>query len=337
MSFPSVTVVIPTLQAGSLLEDCIWSVMRQTRSDFRIVVVDNSGQGLVRQMKDLPPSVEIIENPENQGYGGAINQAWRATDTPFVAALNDDTVVCPEWLGELLAAMDTDARIGMCASQVRLAGQGVLDSAGMLLSSDGSSKQRGHRRPPSEFETPGPALLPSGSAAIYRRTMLEELGGFDDTFFLYCEETDLGLRAIWAGWKCVYAPGAIVDHCYSATSGRVSPLKAYFVERNRIFVLLKNFPGTMLWRAPFAAVERYFWHLVSLLTGSGAAHGFREGGNSPWELVFIVLRAHASLLKHGFRLLRQRRAIRKSARIQPEEFCKIAAQHFISPRQVAAL
>lgn len=329
--------VIPTLQAGPLLEDCIWSVVRQTRSDFRIIVVDNSGQGLVRQMKGLPPSVEILENPVNLGYGGAINQAWRTTATPFVAALNDDTVVSPEWLESLISAMEADERIGMAASQVRLADQGVLDSAGMLLSSDGSSKQCGHRRPPAEFDQPGPALLPSGSAAMYRRKMLQELGGFDDAFFLYCEETDLGLRATWAGWTCVYVPSAVVEHRYSATSGRVSPLKAYFVERNRIFVLLKTFPLSMLWRAPFASVERYFWHLMYMLSGSGAAHGFREGGNSPWQLVFIVLRAHACLLKHGPRLLRQRRAIRKSARIQPEEFCRITAQHFISPRQVAAL
>jgi GT2 family glycosyltransferase len=337
LSFPSVTVVIPTLQAGPLLEDCIWSVVRQTRSDFRIIVVDNSGQGLVRQMKGLPPGVEIIENPANLGYGGAINQAWRAAQTPFIAALNDDAVVCPDWLQSLLSAMEADERTGMAASQVRLADPQLLDSAGMLLCPDGSSKQRGHRRPPAEFEAPGPALLPSGSAAMYRRAMLEELGGFDDTFFLYCEETDLGLRATWAGWKCVYVPSAIVEHRYSATSGRVSPLKAYFVERNRIFVLLKNFPASMLWKAPFAAVERYFWHLVYLMSGSGAAHGFRQGGNSPWQLVFIVLRAHACLLKHGPRLLRQRRAIRRSARIQPREFRQIVAQHSISPRQVAAL
>ncbi|MCS7025818.1 MAG: glycosyltransferase family 2 protein [Bryobacteraceae bacterium] len=336
MSTPSVTVVIPTLRAGPLLEDCIWSVMRQTRSDFRIVVVDNSGQRLVRQMKDLPPSVELIENPQNVGYGAAINQAWRATDTPFVAALNDDAVASPEWLQELILPMEKDQRIGMCASQILLAGKGVLDSAGMLLSSDGSSKQRGHGQPPSEFASGQAVLFPSGCAALYRRTMLEELDGFDESFFLYCEETDLGLRATWAGWKCAYAPGAVVEHRYSATAGASSPLKAYYVERNRLFVVIKNFPGTMLWRTPWAALERYFWHGVSIFTGAGAAHGFLQQGNSAWQLVFIVFRAHVSLLKHGPRLLRQRRQIRRFARICAEEFRQITQQHFISPRQVAA-
>ena len=86
-------------------------------------------------------------------------------------------------------------------------------------------------------------LLPSGSAALYRRAMLDEIGGFDDDFFLYCEDTDLGLRARWAGWKCLYVPGAVVEHHYSHSAGRASPLKAYYVERNRLFVLVKNFPA----------------------------------------------------------------------------------------------
>ena len=73
--------------------------------------------------------------------------------------------------------------------------------------------------------------------------MLEEIGGFDDDFFLYCEDTDLGLRARWAGWKCLYVPEAVVEHHYSHSAGRASPLKAYYVERNRLFVLVKNFPG----------------------------------------------------------------------------------------------
>ena len=87
------------------------------------------------------------------------------------------------------------------------------------------------------------ALLPSGSAALYRRKMLDEIGLFDETFFLYCEDTDLGLRARWAGWECVYVPGAVVEHRYSHSAGRASPLKAYYVERNRLYTAIKNLPS----------------------------------------------------------------------------------------------
>jgi hypothetical protein len=93
-----------------------------------------------------------------------------------------------------------------------MAGCGTLDSAGMLIAADGSSKQRGHGQDAAKFAAMTEALLPSGSAALYRRKMLDEIGLFDELFFLYCEDTDLGLRARWAGWECGYVPGAIVEH-----------------------------------------------------------------------------------------------------------------------------
>ena len=82
----------------------------------------------------------------------------------------------------------------------------MLDSAGMLIAADGSSKQRGHGEPPANIRAASDALFPSGSAALYRRKMLDEIGLFDERFFLYCEDTDLGLRARWAGWECAYVP-----------------------------------------------------------------------------------------------------------------------------------
>src|SRR6266853_1536338 len=94
-----------------------------------------------------------------------------------------------------------------------------------------------------------------------------ESGSFDETFFLYCEDTDLGLRAHWAGWKCIYAAGAIVDHMYSHSAGRASPMKAYLVERNRLYTIVKNFPLRLLWKAPWMTAARYFWHLLSMMGG----------------------------------------------------------------------
>jgi GT2 family glycosyltransferase len=167
--------------------------------------------------------------------------------------------------------------------------------------------------------------------------MLDQIGLFDDDFFLYCEDTDLGLRGRWAGWTCLYAPDAGVEHRYSQTAGADSWVKAYYVERNRLFVLLKNFPIRLLDRVPAASCSRYFWHLVSALTGRGSAARFREKNSNPAELAYIVIRAHLVLLKHGPRLLRQRWAIRRQARIGAREFEQLVAKHYISPREVAAL
>ena len=216
------------------------------------------------------------------------------------------------------------------------ASRNLLDSAGMLIAADASSKQRGHGEPPSSYDQPADVLLPSGSAALYRRAMLDQIGGFAEEFFLYCEDTDLGLRGRWAGWECRYAPGAIVEHRYSHTSGRVSALKAYLVERNRLFMAVRNLPLLNLLAVPAASAVRYAWHFWYLLAGRGAAAEF-AGGGSAWRLPWYVLRAWASLLLRLPRLLAERRAIRRSASLTASEFRRLLRRHSISLRQVASL
>jgi len=225
----------------------------------------------------------------------------------------------------------------MCASQVRLYGKLLLDSAGMLIAGDGSSKQRGHLQPSERFDSCEETLFPSGSASLYRRAMLDRIGCFDDDFFLYCEDTDLGLRACWAGWKCLYAPDAVVEHHYSHSAGGASPLKAYYVERNRLFVLAKNFPATMLLRAPFVTLARYAWHLLWMLRGQGSAARFRQEGNSGARMVLVVFQAHFELLRHGRALWRKRKQIRASATISPAAFRRLLRAHAITARKVAEL
>jgi GT2 family glycosyltransferase len=223
----------------------------------------------------------------------------------------------------------------MCASQVRLARDGRLDSAGMLMGADGSSKQRGHLGSPERFLRRGEALLPSGSAALYRREMLEEIGLFDESFFLYCEDTDLGLRARWAGWECLYAPQAMVDHLYSHSAGAASPLKAFYVERNRLFLAVKNLPAPMLLIAPFYTLARYFWHVALALGGRGAAARFARDGNHPGRLLGCVVRAHMEMLRSLPSLWRRRREIKR--RLTPRQFRRLVRRHSIGPRQVALL
>jgi GT2 family glycosyltransferase len=332
-------VVIPTLAADAALAACLQALWKQSTSDWEVIIVDNSGQGHVEARlpaAERPQNLRIIQNAINVGFGAACNQGFLASRAPYAAVLNDDTEVHPEWIEALLGAIERRPDVGMCASQVRLHPLGKLDSAGMLICGDGSSRQRGHLADPEEFACPQEILFPSGSAALYRRAMLDEIGGFDEDFFLYCEDTDLGLRARWAGWKCLYVPEAIVEHRYSHSSGRISPLKAYYVERNRLSVAIKNFPLRALWKAPFVALARYFWHLISIVRGSGAAAEYAAHTNG-LELVWFVLKAHLALLGNLPSLLARRRAIQRTARISAPEFTALLVEHAISARQVAAL
>jgi GT2 family glycosyltransferase len=328
---PTVTVVVPTLAADRTLDECLASLDSQTFSDLEVVIVDNSGRRAVQSRGRS----RVIANDRNVGFGAAVNQAFHQSTARYIAVLNDDATAHPGWLEALVTAIEMRPDVGMCASQVRHASDGSLDSAGMLLCLDGSSKQRGHTESPASYPSMEEALLPSGSAALYRREMLEEIGLFDESFFLYCEDTDLGLRARWAGWDCLYVPDAVVEHRYSHSSGKASALKAYYVERNRLFVIFKNFPLLDLLVVPFYATSRYFWHLVFALRGRGKAAEYGREGGSLIGLPWFVIQAHLELIARFPAIWRKRRKMKR--RLTAKQFRRLIRRFSISPRQVAAL
>ncbi len=328
------TIAIPTLAADDALADCLAALSRQTLTDFEIIVVDNSaGEDTAKYC--APPRVRVISNGENFGFGFAINQAIRASSSNYVIVLNDDTVPAPDFIENLIAAAEARYEIGMAAPKIILAGRDAIDSAGMLLAPDGSSKQRGHAEPASALASPTEVLFPSGCACLYRRAMLDEIGLFDESFFLYCEDTELGLRARWAAWECVYVPSAKVEHRYSHSAGSASKRKAYYVERNRLYTVFKLFPLSMLLPAPFFAIARYFWHLAAMLQGKGKTAEYRAAGGSSASLPWIVLRAHAAAIAALPRLMRDRKNIKR--RLSAIQFAKLCSHFRISVRKVASL
>ena len=132
-------------------------------------------------------------------------------------------------------------------------------------------------------------------------------------------------------------PDAVVEHRYSHTSGPASSAKAWFVERNRLRVAVKNLPASMLAIAPLHSAARYFWHAVYLAKGSGKSSEFREAGGSAFRLPWIVLRANVDLLWNLPRLIRERKRIRSTARLSAKQCCRLLRSHQISARRVAAL
>ena len=138
------TVAVPTLLADSSLADCLAGLRSQSRQDFETIVIDNSGQNRAGELARGP--VRVIAMASNVGFGAAINRAFEQSSASYLITLNDDAVPHPGWLAALVKAAEADPAIGMCASQVRL-GSHALDSAGMLIYGDGSSKQRVHGEP----------------------------------------------------------------------------------------------------------------------------------------------------------------------------------------------
>jgi GT2 family glycosyltransferase len=328
-------VVIPTLAGGENLEKCLAALRAQTLADFEMIVVDNSGSG-VAAARAWEPNLRLIQNAANLGFGAAVNQAISVARSEFLATLNDDAFPDPRWLEELVAACRADPGLGLCASQIRLAASpDRLDSAGLEIYLDGSSKQRGRQLPADALSRPEEVLCPSACAALYRASMLDQIGGFDPDFFLYCEDTDLGLRARRAGWCCLYVPTAVVHHHYSQSAGAASSTKAFYVERNRIFTVVKNFPAWLWPVVPLFSLWRYAMHVWGLVSGRGLAAEFGRGEENWWKLVIIVASANWQALRMLPAMLAKRRLAARGAVISGWAFWRLLRRHSISARRLA--
>ena len=212
----SVAVIVLNWNGWHYLEGCLAALANQTYPNFEVVVVDNgSTDGSPDLVAGRYPSVRLILNSTNRGFAAANNQAIQATSTAYVATLNNDTKVEPDWLAALVAAGEAHPEAGAIASKMVFAhapevinscGIG-LDRAGIAWDLEGGCRVEAATQAREVFGA-------CAGAALYRRTMLDEIGLFDEDFFAYMEDVDLAWRGRLAGWSAVFAPGAVVTHVH---------------------------------------------------------------------------------------------------------------------------
>ncbi len=264
-----VCVVIASWNGIQLLPDCLAALAAQTFRDFEIIVVDNgSVDGSVAWLAAHAPEVRVICNTTNRGFAAANNQGIAASRAPLIATLNNDAIPEPAWLDRLVEAADRLAWAGMFASQISLRGSGGrLDSTGIEVDRAGIAWNRDWKKLGPDRTTATTEIFgPSAAAALYRRTMLDQIGLFDEDLFAYYEDVDLAWRAQWAGWRCAYVPQAVVEHAHSATSGQRSAFKSYYLGRNKWRVIARNYP--------FKALRGYALIMVLIdLVAMGGAIG----------------------------------------------------------------
>ena len=331
---PEITVAIPTFTGGVKLQRCLESLRVQTYRPLRVVVVEDGRPG-VSQSANPDGWAEVITLPTNQGYGAALNAAFRQSSSEFFACLNDDVVVDPKCLEEMMRVMRKSEDVGTCAPRILLTQDRGIDSAGMGIAADGSFVQRGHREAPQAMPKPADVLCASGCSALFRRVALEEAGPWDESLFMYCEDADLGLRLARLCWRCRYVPSAFVYHEYSATTGAASVRKLYLVERNRMLITWKNLPLRRVLISPFAAVVRYCLHAKAFYTGKGLEGHARGEGATSWDLVRSLAKAHADALWRLPASWSQRRRLRRSARVTDRQFLRFLHAHSIPLSRVA--
>ena len=335
---PLVSAIVVNWNGVHCVDACLASLLSQTWPALEIIVVDNGSRDGSRELlrARYGARITLIESSVNLGFAGGNNLGIRAAKGAHVVLLNNDAVAAPGWVEALVHAAEADSRIGMCASKILvLGGNGLIDSAGLLMSADGIGRGRGRLQPDGEaYARAEDALIPSGCAALYRRAMLDEIGLFDEDFFAYCEDSDLGLRGRLAGWTCRYVPTAIVHHAYSRSTAPYSSFKAFHVERNRAFVLLKCFPvSAILASLPYTLV-RYALQAWGAVTRRGAAARLAER-TSASALVALLLRAWSGAVLLGPRMLIRRHRQRALRRLSAADWRRIVRPHRLGLRELA--
>jgi len=255
---PFFSVIIPNWNGSAHLPVCLRALRRQTypADCFEIILVDNaSTDGSPALVARDYPEVRILLLERNVGLTGAGNAGIRAARGHVLVMLNNDTEAHPRWLEALAQALMAHPEAGMAASKLLLFDRrDVIHSAGDFYRTDGIPGNRGvWERDDGRFDQSEYVFGACGGAAAYRRTMLNDIGLFDEDLFMYCEDVDLNWRAQLAGYRCVFAPEAIVYHKLSATGG--GPVASFYTGRNTLYVLFKDYPGT-LWRRYWRAVIR---------------------------------------------------------------------------------
>jgi GT2 family glycosyltransferase len=250
---PAVSVIIPNWNGRRFLAACFQSLRAQRFHDFEVVLVDNGSRddSLALTAAEFP-EVRVIALPENVGFAPAVNRGIEASHGRYVALLNNDTEADPDWLGELVQALERNPGAASAAAKMREHDAGRRDrlyGLGQALTPDGAPHRvGGGELDCGQWDDAREVFGACGGAALYRRSTLEEIGLLDELFFAYLEDDDWAFRARLAGYHCVAVPTAVVYHVGSGTSGAGSPLVFRLGTRNRVRLLLKNYPASWLLR-----------------------------------------------------------------------------------------
>ena len=336
---PLISVIVLNWNGLTFLDECFESLARQTWPNKEFILVDNGSTDgsrdlLVFWARRLP-NAQTILLPTNTGFCKGNNIGFASARGEWIALLNSDAVAEPDWLKELVRFRDADNRVGMLASKILFQNpEHVIDKVGHLIYWDGQNRGRGTMETDvGQYDKAEEVLWPDACAALYHRKLFEETGGFDETFFAFGDDADLGMRARLMGWKAWYVPTAVVHHRHSASFGAYSPLKVMLVERNRFLLAVKNFPWPLLLQNPFWTLKRLYWNAHGVITRKGSASRFVET-HGWWKTARNLAWSYLSAMKLLPGALRKRQVIRRTRRLTDTEMLRLLRRFQIDVREL---
>ena len=336
---PDISVVVVNWNRREYLRACLTSLAAQRGANFEVIVVDNGSSDGSAEMARSEFGVRVIANAANEGFCAANNRAFAAARGQFIALLNNDAEAAPDFLANLRRAFDRAPDIGMAAAKVlvwedprRIDRIDHIDKVGHLIYPDGQNRGRGTGEiDAGQYDRVEDCLWPDGCAAMYRKTMLDAIGGFDEDFFMFADDAELGLRGRIAGWRCLYMPGAVVRHRRGASIDAGSAERIFLIERNRVLLAAKLFPWSLLVLNPYYFALRLSSGLVAAAGGKGEMARF-PGLANKLRLAWTILRADLAALHLLPRMLRKRREVRRIAKLTPAQIRRLILENRIPVR-----
>lgn len=284
-------VIVPNWNGEDSLKACLDSLLAQTL-EARVIVVDNGSVDGSLALLEKYSGIEVIRHSRNLGFAGGVNAGFRRAiedGAKYVATLNNDAVADKHWLESLVKTMSAQPDTGIVASKILTADGKKLDSTGEFLTVWGLPYPRGRGESNlDDYDSSVDVFAASGGASLYRVSMLNKVGLFDEDFFAYYEDVDLSFRARLAGWDITYAPRAVVRHEIGGTSGKLRGFTTYQTMKNQPLIIYKNLPGRYWWRVGWRftlAHTLFFLRAVTRGQGWSALKGDLRG-------TYLIFRKH---------------------------------------------
>jgi GT2 family glycosyltransferase len=327
---PRASIIVVNYNGCQYLDTCLAAVFSQElEGEFEVIVVDNgSSDGSAKYVGSIWPKARLVQSQVNLGFAAGSNLGIRKAVGKHVVLLNNDTRARPDWLKSLIEIAENDPSVGAVTSKlVFMERPEVIQNAGGLVLTDGSGGDRGGgEEDRGQFDRREEVFAACGAAVLLTRPMLEDVGVFDPTFFAYYEDTDLSWRMRLRGWRIVYEPAAVVEHCHAGTSIEWSAFFTFHVDRNRLFMILKNAPPAFALRAfaHFAWLSVRFVGRAMLRRVMRAARGQAptERPQKAASRVRTHVRVVLSLLHHMPEMLAKRIHIRRRRRVADAEILR---------------
>lgn len=325
---PKVSVVIPNFNGATprdglvVLDLVLSSLEKQAFRNFDVTVVDDaSSDDSLAYLAENWPDVRIVANERNLGFPATVSRGIEASAGEYIALVNNDVELDPGWLDALVGVLDRDPAIGFVTGKIlSYAEREKIEQVGQDYYTCGRFTPHGlDERDVGQYDSEREIAIATAAASIYRRAAIERGGGFDEDYFLYCEDSDLCLRMLLAGFRGRYLPGARAFHVRGATTGDVPELVQFHLYRNGLITLVKDLPGRVFWRS-LPKIAMWEAHQLRVAAGNG--------------LLGTFFRAYGSFGKMLPGSLRKRRRVQRARAVSAAEFERFLVPDYPLPSRI---